>query len=266
MEAILAKIKLNTELIKSLSDENTKLLAQINIYDGGKIITKIPNDANKITKDGVYTFTFPNLKEFTDKLDYCHSYWSFDSKVIEQTMHLKNEKYKRPETITIFENRLYFDTISSISFRFLVKSSAQLSGGGTGYKNDIYSISDKIELQVKFINDTLILGAKNDDITNLIKVNEYNKLSINKTDTNTYDYECISQSSTVSFCINCNKHAPCQCINTSISSADYFPYGEMMCTHKCMCSNEYPTKVWISKFKYTVNIVTREIHLYTDFA
>ena len=74
MDAILDKIKLNTELIKSLSEENTKLLEQISTHNNSEIIAKIPNDANKITKDGLYTFTFPNLEEFTAKLDYLHSY------------------------------------------------------------------------------------------------------------------------------------------------------------------------------------------------
>ena len=159
----------------------------------------------------------------------------------------------------VYNNKLYI-TGDDIPFRFLIKSTALLNNGKLSfreaYSSDIYSITKKIELQLKLVNNTIILCAKNDNITDISKLSDYNKLHPTD-DSNIYANESLSFANNLSFCNNCS---PCLCFEQTEVG------GTVKCIHKCICSNQYPSFCWRPKFKYTVNIATREIHLYAEFA
>lgn len=246
MEYLLEKIKLNNELIKSLTDENIKLLEQLKTHD---------SVGNKITEDGVYTFTFPNLEKFTKKLNYLMND-NYDGVNLQLDGNGSTLIWTQDDCLRIHSNNL--------SFRFIIKENKKyIHNGQTAI---IYSTIDNIDMQVKFSDNTLVLGAKNDDITETDKyqLSDYNIVTKTLDNPDIYSYECVNKSVMLSSCYLCYHN--CDCRDVFLSDLHRGSICENICTHKCMCSNQYPFIVYRIKFKYTVNIATREIHLYADFA
>lgn len=260
MKHLLEKIKLNTELIKSLTDDNIKLLEYLKTYD---------SVGNKITEDGLYKFTFPNLQEFTKKLNYL---MNGDINCVS----LQLDRYE--STLIWTEDDCLRIHSNNLSFRYIIKENKKYINNGQ--KTIIYSTIDNIDMQVKFSDNTLVLGAKNDDITesDKNKLSDYNIVTKTLDNPDIYSYECVNKSISLHRCNSC--YHKCNCIDELVSKQrNILPMPEeqrydlmysicenFKCTHKCMCSNQYPFILYRIKFKYTVNIATKEIHLYADFA
>lgn len=250
MESKLDKIKSNTEKIKSLTDENTKLLEELQSLQNVNHTNGIIN--RRILKNNrQYTFTFPNLKEFIDKLKIVIDGRLSDNCVAKSIQHT-----------LIYHTDKYGFVMNNESYFFL---------RGLGKLEEHTNLAE-LDLYIRFKDENLILyddyvkikfsGGCYDDTSLEFPFNTLTQTS----DPNIYSYEFRSCNSRLMICPQGEKKDErCDCFYKS--AGNYDAVQTIKCTHACTCSDGvYPFRCWVPKFKCTVNIATFEIYLYIDFS
>lgn len=250
MESKLKQIKSNTEKIKLLTDENTKLLEELQllqnaIYTSGIINRRIPKNNRQ------YTFTFPNLKEFTDKFKI----------VIDG----------RPTDNYVAESKRYGLIYFTDKYSVVMEGESYFFLRGLGRLEEHSNLAE-LDLYVRFKDGNLILyddyvktnfsGGSYKDTSVEFSFNTLTQTS----DPNIYSCEFRSCNSRQMICPQGEKEEDrCDCYYKSVGNYD--AVQTIKCTHACTCSDgKYPFRCWVPKFKCTVNIATFEIYLYIDFS
>lgn len=260
MEVILDKIKKNNELINSLTEDNIKLISVKNLMESltdknTTLLSAINKIVGKITvSDCLYTFTLPNLQEFIEKFKLV-----IDGRLCQNYFELFRGNggfiHRDDKWGMMMPSEGYFALCGIGKWSY------------DGHKVGNYANSDKLDLYVKFEDDKLILY---DEYTKSVfgdrnKQFDYNTLQQTSDNPDIYSYECSSLNERLMICpLGENKADRCDCYSKSVGKLEVIE--KIKCTHKCTCSDGvYPYQCWRPKFKYTVNIATREIHLYIDF-
>jgi hypothetical protein len=261
MADIIEKIKTNTNIIKKLVNENETLLEQLNVN-------------RKITENGKYTFKIANLQEFIDKF-----------KLVIEDIGCQNSflmEYSSNGDYAIYlsdKHGIMMPDAGYLAIREI----------GRYNKESGYSNVDEIDLYVKIDDEKIILYDENTFLKTEsgFKSNDYDYWfnTLNKTEhSDIYSYETICKCSRLRVCTHhsraenekCNCFAEsikqCEEAKTKIGIFNTLELGQeivnntIKCTHKCNCNVcEHPYQCWRPRFKYTVNITTREIHLYIDY-
>jgi hypothetical protein len=261
MDVILEKIKKNNELINSLTEDNIKLISVKNLIDSltdknTALLSALKTVGGKITvSDCLYTFTLPNLQEFIEKFKLV-----IDGRLLQNYYELF-----RGNGGTIHRDDKWGMMMPSEGY-FALRGIGKRSYSG-GYKLENYANTDKLDLYVRFEDDKLILYDEYVMSTfrgRNIKF-DYNTLQQTSDNPDIYSYECSSLNERLMVCPLGEKGADkCDCFFKSAGKREVIE--TIKCTHACTCSDgQYPYQCWRPKFKYTVNIATREIHLYIDF-
>lgn len=250
MASKLDKIKSNTEKIKSLTDENTKLLEELQSLQNATYISSI-NNRRILKNNRQYTFTFPNLKEFTDKLKIVIDGILTDSCVSESRGHIL----------------IYFTD----KYGFVMNNDSHFFLRGLGKLEEHTNLAE-LDLYVRFKDGNLILY--DDYVKTTFSGGCYKDTSVEfsfntltqTSEPNIYSYEFRSCNSRQMVCPQGEKKENrCDCYYKSVGNYD--AVQTIKCTHVCTCSDgKYPFRCWVPKFKCTVNIATFEIYLYIDFS
>ena len=260
MADIIEKIKTNTNIIKRLVNENETLLEQLNVN-------------RRITENGKYKFKIANLQEFIAKFKL----------VIDDSGY---PNYFLME----------YSTNGDYAIRFSDKHGIMMPDAGYLASREIgrynkesgYSNVDEIDLYVKMDDEKIILYNEHTFLKTGtgFSSNDYDYWfnTLNKTEhSDIYSYESICKNSRLRICTHHSRaeNEKCNCFAESIKQCEVaikkfgilngklgqeIVNNTVKCTHKCNCNVcEHPYQCWRPRFKYTVNIATREIHLYIDY-
>lgn len=252
--------KTSANIIKKLVNENETLLEQL------------PENNRRLTQNGKYTFKIANLKEFIDKFklvidDFGKQYFLLEYSSNGDYAIDLSDKYG-----------IMMPDAGYLAIREIGKYNYK-----TGYCN-----VNEIDLFVKLDDDKIILYNENTFLrkNSNFKSNDhdYHFNTLNKTDnSDIYSYETFCKCR-LRVCTHHTRaeHEKCVCFVESnkqceeakkkIGIFNCVELGQeivnktVKCTHKCNCNVcKHPYQCWRPKFKYTVNIATREIYLYIDY-
>ena len=271
MDKIHEKIQTNTKLIKQLTDENESLLKQLNVSE-------------RQAEKGI-TFKVVNLQEFIEKFKLM-----FYRQIARGYFLIFRDSNG--------DHTIHYSDIHGMQMPESYRSGLAISEIGQYKQNGEYRNVDEIELFIKLDDKKLILYNKyiydekqkrqrkqnNSDIGLDYFDIFYNTLQQTIDNPDIYVCEIKSATPRLNICPYYeNKADKCDCYTISVKQCleaekkfniwsgnlelrEEIINNTIKCTHKCACSNGlYPYQCWRPKLKYTINIATREIHLYMEF-